>query len=357
MIRTLDRYVVREFGRLFILFSIAAPMLFVLGDWTDNIDTYTERGIPGGRLLLSYVYQFPLFVLYSLPIAALIATVFTVSTMGRASELTAAKAGGISFYRAVLPLPILGVLITGGALFLSEVVPGTLRRAAELRGEDQLRQGSRAQFVYRSGDGLIYTIRQLDVEQGRIYGITMEMEGDGRTLASKHAIAREATFAPDTGWTLKEGFLRVFPTEDQQRTYEFRTLRPSGFTETPEELLAIPKEPEEMRYAELENFIEILERSGGEPLGLKVELATKVALPFACLVVILFGAPLANSSARSGPAFGIGVSLFITILYLLLFRLAEAAGEAGTIEPTLAAWLPNMLFMAAALGLLVRTRT
>lgn len=357
MIRTLDRYIIREFGRLFILFSIAAPMLFVLGDWTDNIDTYTERGIPASRLLLSYVYQFPLFVLYSLPIAALIATVFTVSNMGRASELTAAKAGGISFFRAIAPLPILGVLITGAGLVLSEVVPVTLRRAAELRGDGEMGQGSRAQFVYRSRDGMIYTIRQLDVQQGRIYGITMELEGDGRTLASKHAIAQEATFAPDTGWTLKNGHLRVFPSEDAERTYRFDAMRPTGFTETPDQLLAIPKEPEEMRYAELASFIEILERSGGEPLGLRVELATKVALPFACLVVILFGAPLANSSARSGPAFGIGVSLFITILYLLLFRLAEAAGEAGTVEPTLAAWFPNILFMAAALGLLVRTRT
>lgn len=357
MIRTLDRYVTREFARLFILFSIAAPLLFVLADWTDNIDTFTERGIPSSRLLLSYMYQFPLFVLYSLPIAALIATVFTVSTMGRSSELTAAKAGGISFFRAVATLPLLGVLITGGGLVLSEIVPGTLRRAAELRGDDELRHGSRAQFVYRSGVGQVYTVRQLDVEQGRIFGITMEFEGDGRTLASKHAIAREATYAADSGWTLQEGYLRVFPTEDEQRTYRFRSLRPSGFTETPEELLAIPKEPEEMRYEELRKFIEILERSGGEPLGLKVELATKLALPFAGLVVILFGAPLAVSSARSGPAFGIGVSLFITILYLLLFRLAEAAGEAGTVDPTLAAWLPNFLFLGAALVLIVRTRT
>ncbi len=357
MTRTLDRYVTREVARLFLLFSIAAPLLFVLGDWTDNIDTYTERGIPAAKLALSYVYQFPLFVLYSLPIASLIATVFTVSNMGRASELTAAKAGGISFYRMVAPLPLMGILITVAGLVLSEVVPITLRKRAELVGESNLRHGSRAQFVYRAGDGLVYTVRQLDVAQGRIYGITMEREGDGRTLASMHAIAREATFSPDTGWTLRDGFLRVFPAEDEERTIRFTALRPTRFTETPEQLLAVPKEPEEMRYAELQRFITILERSGNEPLELQVQLAQKVAIPFACLVVVLFGAPLANSSARSGPAYGIGVSLFITIVYLLMFRLAEAAGEAGTMAPLAAAWSPNAFFLLAAGGLLVRTRT
>ena len=43
--RTLDRYVAREFLRLFILFVLAAPMLFVIGDWTDNVGRYSERGL------------------------------------------------------------------------------------------------------------------------------------------------------------------------------------------------------------------------------------------------------------------------------------------------------------------------
>lgn len=355
--RTLDRYVIREFLRLFFLFTIAAPLLFVLGDWTDNVDTYTERGIEAGRLALGYVYQFPLFVLWALPIACLIATVFTVSNMSRSSEMTAAKAGGISFYRLIAPLPVLGILITGAGLVLSEVVPVTLRLRAELLGEEEMRQGSRAQFVYRSGDGHIYTIRQLDVQSGRIYGITMEQEGDQRTLATLHAVAREAVWDSTSGWTLRDGVMRVFPVESEMRTVEFRELRPTRFTETPEELLAIPKETEEMRYAELSDFIEILERSGGEPLKLRVELAQKIALPFACLVIVLFGAPLANSSARSGATYGIGISLFITILYLLLFRLAEAFGSTGAVPPVLAAWAPNGLFLLAAGVLLARTRT
>ncbi len=38
--RVLDRHVTREFLRLFVLFAISAPILFVLGDVTDNIDTF-----------------------------------------------------------------------------------------------------------------------------------------------------------------------------------------------------------------------------------------------------------------------------------------------------------------------------
>ncbi|MGH7553711.1 MAG: LptF/LptG family permease, partial [Longimicrobiales bacterium] len=135
MIRILDRYVVREFMRLFLLFALAAPSLFILGDWTDNLDSFTSKQIPPANVALSYVYQFPLFVLWSFPIAALIATVFTVSNMTRHAEMVAAKAGGISFYRALFMLPVLGVVLTGTALGLSELVPITLEKRAEVLGE------------------------------------------------------------------------------------------------------------------------------------------------------------------------------------------------------------------------------
>ena len=71
----------------------------------------------------------------------------------------------------------------------------------------------------------------------------------------------------------------------------------------------------------------------------------------------VFGAPLANSSPRSGAAFGVGVSLGITILYLMLFKVAGAAGTSGALPALAAAWLPNVLFTVAAAVLIARVRT
>src|SRR5690606_33790443 len=97
--RILDRYVSREFLRLFLLFALAAPVLFVLGDLMDNLDRFMERGLTARQVGLNYLYQLPLFILYSFPIASLIAAVFTVNTMTGHSEVVAAKAGGVSFFR------------------------------------------------------------------------------------------------------------------------------------------------------------------------------------------------------------------------------------------------------------------
>lgn len=363
MMRTIDRYVAREFLRLFFLFILALPLLFVIGDWTDRIGHYTEQGIPFRNVALSYFYRLPLFISYSFPVGALIATVFTVSNMTRHSELTAAKAGGLSFFRTLRVLPVLGVFLTLGGLALTEVVPVGIMRSKELLGQAQPATADmRHEFVYSGPEGHVFTVRRMmigaqDGAPPTIGGVTVERLGEnGRPV--EYISARGGRYDAGRGWTLEDGYYRAFIGDDgDERSYRFRELRLAAFNETPEQLMARSKEPEEMRYAELNDFIETLERSGGRPLKLMVERAQKISIPVATFIIILFGAPLANSAPRSGPAFGIGVSLGITIVYMMLLRLSGAAGASGMIDPVHAAWLPNGAVLLASLVLLARVRT
>src|SRR5690606_28182710 len=122
-------------------------------------------------------------------------------------------------------------------------------------------------------------------------------------------------------------------------------------------LLSEPKRPEEMTYRELASFITTLARSGNDTKKLEVDLAVKLALPAACLVIALFGAPLAMSNPRAGAAWGIAISLGTTVVYLLLINLAKAVGATGIISPTLSAWLPNAFFLTLGAWLFSRVRT
>jgi len=355
--RILDRYVIREFTKLFLLFSLAAPVLFILGDWTDNIDTFTEKQIPVSHVALSYLFQMPEFISWSLPIAGLIATVFTVSNMTRHSEMAAAKAGGISFYGALRALPVLGILLTVLGLGLAELVPITERLRREALG-DKKPTFNRGDFVYSSAEGDTYAIVNLNSTDNTIRGISVEREGDLQTTPSIHIVADVAVW--DTvqhHWTLQDGYYRTLLGDSIERAIHFSQLRSPRFRETPAQLSAVPREPEEMRYAELGDYIDILRRSGNKPLKLMVRRLQKIAIPVATLIIILFGAPLANSSSRGGPAYGIGISLGVTITYLMMFKITEAAGATGSLPVLAAAWLPNGVFAVTAVVLLWRIRT
>jgi lipopolysaccharide export system permease protein len=357
--RQLDSYVAREFARMYVLFSLAAPVLFILGDWTDNLGTFADQGLTVRQVALSYFYMFPMFILWSLPIAALIGTVFTVSNMTRHSEMAAAKAGGISFYRAVAVLPVIGVLLTGLGLALGELVPVSMARRAAVLGERPLFESMRTDFVYRAEHGDVLGIRRLDVQAGRIHGFTVQRVNGTANDTIVHIYARDARWEPDVGWTLNDGYVREHVTGDVHHFARFDSMPLPEIRETPEQLLPVASDDaeKELGYAELGRAIERLERAGARPLDLRVKQAQKLAIPAATLIIILFGAPLANSNARGGPAYGIGVSLGITIFYLLLFKISGAAGATGQLPPTAAAWIPNILFLVGAFILLVRVRT
>jgi lipopolysaccharide export system permease protein len=113
--RTLDRLVVTTFLKLFVVVTVAVPPLFILGDFTENLDQYLDRGLSRADVGLAYLYKLPEYFQFAFPIAALVATVFTIHTMTRHREIVAAKAGGISFHRLMAPLVILGIVLTGAA--------------------------------------------------------------------------------------------------------------------------------------------------------------------------------------------------------------------------------------------------
>src|SRR2546429_5404636 len=127
---TLDRYVLREWAKVFFLATFGFPLLVFVIDLADNLEQYTSGGGSKGHLALSYVCYLPETVTLVLPVAVLFAVVFTVGALDRHSELTAAKASGISFHRVIRPLLAASVVAVLGAPRLPEPAPGTSSRPA-----------------------------------------------------------------------------------------------------------------------------------------------------------------------------------------------------------------------------------
>jgi lipopolysaccharide export system permease protein len=156
---------------------------------------------------------------------------------------------------------------------------------------------------------------------------------------------------------LLEGTMHVMSGERPDLSIKFDSLKDRHFRETPTQLMASPKAPKDMRYQELGRYIRALERSGSDVNTIKVERALKIAIPITCIIIALFGAPLATSTQRGGAAWGIGLSLGVTVAFLIAIQLTKAIGGEGVMNPDLAAWLPNSLFAVGGVFLLARVRT
>jgi lipopolysaccharide export system permease protein len=355
-VNTLDRYVASLYLKVWAICVFGAPFLFIVFKLTDDLDKYLARGLTVQQVLLAYVYDFPYQMSLSLPVASLFGAVFTVALMSRHSEVVAAKASGVSFYRLIAPMVVLGALVSIGGLALGELVPITNRLRAEALEERARPNRQKTNFVYGADGGRAYTVRKLTADEGEIQDIVIDREGTGAEYPTYRIYAPRAVFT-DERWMMLNGYLNYFPERDRMVSFAFDSLWQLDFSETPQDLQAEPKDPEEMNYAELGRFIDSIKRSGGDAGKLEVERMLKIALPIACLIVVLFGSALGNSTGRAGPAMGVGIALANVLIYLLCVRIAQGLGAGGVLSPYLAAWFPNTLFLALGLVLLARTRT
>jgi lipopolysaccharide export system permease protein len=157
-------------------------------------------------------------------------------------------------------------------------------------------------------------------------------------------------------WVFRDGYLRHF-VADREYVLHFAEAAFSNLDDPPGDLRAVRKDPEEMSYFELRERIRRLERGGQDARREKVDLLFKISFPLANLVVVLVGAPLAANPRRGGVGVGFGLSLTLSFVYYGLFKASQALGYAGTLPGTLAAWVPNALFLAGATLGLLKART
>jgi lipopolysaccharide export system permease protein len=359
VVRALDRYVFNEFWKIFSVTAIGFPVLLVIIDLTDNLGKYLSRNIPPRDLALSYVYWIPDNMFMVLPAAVLFATVFSIGALTRHAEVTAAKASGISFYRLILPVFVGAVFACGLDLVLGEVAPITNARRSALIQEDKAQIGtSRFNFAFQGEYGRVYKVAELRTDSGTMRSLQIERKGSGPQYPTYLLAAKTAEYNPRfQKWILRNGAMDIVSDTGVNFALTFTTALDRQLAERPADMMAKQRLPQELRYEELTRAIAALERSGSDANLLRVERALKIAIPVTCIIIALFGAPLATTTQRGGGAFGVAISLATTMIFLLLIQLTKAIGVKGVMPPDVAAWIPSMVFAVFGLVLLARVRT
>jgi lipopolysaccharide export system permease protein len=80
----------------------------------------------------------------------------------------------------------------------------------------------------------------------------------------------------------------------------------------------------------------------------RVEYHKKFAIPVACIVFVLLGAPIAVRFPRGGVGMVIAISMLVFGIYYMSLIGGESLGDRGVIPPFLGPWGPNIVFTAIA---------
>lgn len=361
MFGILDRYVLKQWIATFVLSAVGVPAVAVLIDLSERFSKLSvQRHLPLGTILLGQMYLFPSKMSMLVPAAVLFATVFTLNGLGRHSELTAVQGGGVSFYRLIAPMLFLATLAVPVDFELQELAGWSTTQHNQLhRDETSSGTAYRPDFAYASPSNWTWSFKEMQQKPAKTFALGVLAEGPRGDSGIRWLIASDsAVWDPATqAWSLRRGTAFLVSDSSTLATFGFAAMRLRAFTETPGELMTETKKADEMTTAELRGYVGRLDKSGANAGALAVELPLKYAIPVACLVVALFGAPLAITNARAGAAIGLAIALGTTLAYLTGNQIMKAIGGKGMLDPMLAAWSMNIVFLILAVVLLARVKS
>ena len=358
--RIFHRYVIREFLKFFSLCLSSLTFIYIVVLFFQKMNIFIKYQAPL-YLIFEYIpYKIPEVTFeWTLPYAVLLATLLTLGTLSRHSEITAMKAGGVSLYRITFPLHFIALLISLCSFLGNEYLVPYSNQKTQYLLDVKVRKESRSGFFkdykiwYRS-DHRIFNIQLLDPQKKILKGLTIyEFDNDFR--CTQRIEAREARWF-NGKWRFYDGTIRNFDENTPTRVSPFNELE-FPLQENWESFERIERESHEMNYTELRTYIQRIQSAGYDATRYLVDLYSKYSYPLLNLIMVLIGIPFALRTGRSGGvALSIGISVMIGFAYGVTFYVFLSFGQSGILSPFLSSWIPTFLFGLAGIFALMSVK-
>lgn len=358
MVKIIDRYIFTQLLGPFFFGFFMFVIVIAIDPLISALQNIVNEGVSVLVVIRWFLYRLPQDMIFTFPMSTLLSTLLVFGRMSKDSETTAMKAGGINFFRLLVPVLAFAVMITVFSFAFNElVVPYSNQRANQIRREEIMRlvePEATENSLMRAADGANVYARKVFEAQRTMETVLLEYYDGG--LLSRRISAATARY--DGTWTLKEVVLQVYEAGRVASQVHFLEMKIPGVTETPSDFAKKSKRPNEMSYQELKERIEMYERTlFGDPNKLRVDLAMKTSLPFATMFFALIGASFGLTSYRSGAMIGFGVSIVIIFVYYVIMSFSVAMGKADLLPPLLAAWTQNIIYAVVGIFLVRRVNS
>ncbi|MEE9911108.1 MAG: LPS export ABC transporter permease LptG [Deltaproteobacteria bacterium] len=358
--KLLDKYILREFLRFFLVTCIAFIALYLIVDFFEKIRMFLSNQATTMQMASYFFYSIPIIISLILPFAILLSTLLTYSFLSKFSEITAMKANGVSLYRMAVPALAVAAVVSVFSFFFTELVtPASIQKTEYIVKVEVQKQKSLGFFkqneIWYRGHNAIYNFKMFDVEKNILLGITINHLHPDFTL--KRRIDAERAEWKNNQWVFFNLLVTSF-NQDHSPVLEWSKEKTIPIPEQPDDFKIIQKDAEKMGYFELKRYIKKIRAEGYDVSRYLVDLQGKIAFPLVCLILVLIGMSFSVRSERSGGLMqSVAMGIFIGASYWIVHAFSMSLGRSGTLPIFMAAWASNILFGGLAAFLFSRMRT
>ncbi len=356
----LDRFLARRWTGAFLPALGVLLAVYLGGEVATRVWPLLQEGIPAGRIAAHFLLKLPLIFYTMAPVAALLATLLTLTALKKSGELGAMFFSGVRPWDVVRPLALCALLVTAFTFAINQRLVGAANRASEElvrsnRSGAPTLVGTRGIWLIE-GNRILH-IRSVEGEGTVLLDPTiLTFTGTDFTRLAERMDGEKAVWSGES-WRLSGAWTRRFEADSP--------LPPSGPEEVtlslgvrPDKFFKVQRWPDEMGQKELAEYIRDLRLTGLPSARHAVRWHRNLAvslLPLALALVaitVAFRIPL-----RGGVPVGTAAGLLILLAFWSLYSFTLSLGGTGTIHPALAAWgMPLLLTVAGALSIALSPR-
>jgi len=345
----IDRYIIKKFLGSFIMTLGLFTVIIIVFDVSEKIDEFVGKKAPLDEIIFNYYFNFIPFLLNLFsPIFVFISVIFFTSKMAAKSEFVAILAGGVSYMRILRPYLITAVFIAFMSYLLNAwIIP----RADKIRVEFEnkytrdLTTNFKRNIKRQIVPGVIMTLKNYNYMDSFGYKLKLDhIEGD--KLLSRLEADKLKWNEETNSWMIVNYRVRTFDAAGNEsliRGQEMDTMIPFD----PEDFFRRDEDVQSFNMTELKEYI-ALGRMKGIPnlFFYQTERERRYASPFSLIILTFIGVTVSSIKSRGGIGWHLAKGIFISFAYLFVIQFFTSYGSSGVMNPALAVWIPNAVFLA-----------
>jgi len=359
--KTLRRYLLREIGGAFLAgIAIFSSILFLLRA-VDLLEMIFARGVPAGLVLQLLAAILPSLLEVTLPMAFLLGVVGALGRMSSDHETMALRAAGLNVWQVLPPVVLLALVVTASTLVLSMTARPWGHREIERNlfeiAKTRASAAIRPRFFNTDFERMVVYVDRVEPQTGELFGVLLSDERGHSGRSTIFARSGRVGGHEDSGRL----FLQLLDgtsvsSRENMADYDvtkFRSLEVRLELRTATGSKPATDEPAARNWSELRS-----QMSGTNAVDAReaaVEVHRRFSLAFAAIALGLLGTALGFHPAPNTRARAIGLSIVTILVFHGMLTLSVGVARAGTLQPAVALWIPDVLLTVAASWLLART--
>ena len=354
--KIIDRYISKNFIKSFMLSLMAFMGIFIVSQLFRVVKYLSDGRFTPGDAVYYIVTLLPRTFIDVAPLAVLLGSMMTISSMASNLEIISLKTSGIKFKRIVL-FPIIISAIISGVVFLvnDTLYPISLKINRDLRNggvsERVAPVEKRNAFLRGENSNYIYLMQKVNRESGFAENIEIVDLNEDFNRIERIITSPEGRYDFDKKiWILKDA--NIYYGDDSKKPESKEYFSEEKYGDNPENFITLTVEPRTLTIKDLKKTIREMKSIGGDTRELLVELGNRYSFPFASFVISFLGLALGGRYVRGTSAVSLGICVILGYGYYVVQASFEALSSNGFLNPFVGGWLPNIMFLIVGIYLM-----